>query len=100
MSQQARIDAPVRGKGKQSRSRGAQRAEQPRYDQRMRAAKNANEVVKFTLSQDAYFTDEDGTVSGLIQEVDKFDMAIELEAALGHRVVWLKKSHIMATEVL
>lgn len=52
------------------------------------------------MATDAYFTDEDGVVTGQIDEVDKFDVAIKLSGTLGRRIVWLKKSQIMATEIL
>lgn len=70
----------------------------PRYDQNLQSAKNAQKVVRFSLSVPTCFTDDEGEVTGLIVEVDKFNVKIEL--ADNARQVWLAKLHIVGTEVL
>lgn len=73
-----------------------------RIDQKLRNAKNDKLTVRFALDCDTYFTDEDCTVEGKIEEVDKFDVAITITpgSVLHDKIVWIKKSHIVGTEVL
>lgn len=91
MSQEARSKAPKSSRG--------QRENLPRYDQRLRAAKNEGKTVKFALTCETYFTDDEGTVEGKVVEVDKFDVAI-ISSMVSARPIWLKKSQIIGTEVL
>lgn len=101
MSLEARTKQP-RASKKHPRSRDANRPELPRYDQALRNAKNEQKRVKFQLSDVTYFTDEECTVIGLILEVDKFDICINTYPSdtINTIGVWIKKSHIVATEVL
>lgn len=80
------------------KSRGP-RENLPRYDQKLRAAKNEGRTVKFAMTCETYFTDEEGTIEGKIEEVDKFDVAI-ISSVISARPIWLKKSQIIGTEVL
>lgn len=81
------------------RARGRdRRPERTLYDQMLSNAKNENKLVRFSMAQEAYFTDgEDAVVTGLILKVDKFDILIEYKPQTN---IWIKKSAIMGTEVL
>lgn len=98
MSQEASTRAPSGNKRGHSRGGGVL----PRYDQALRNAKNDGKLVKFQLADETYFTGEDCTVVGKVMEVDKFDVQIETNpsSVINSICVWIKKGHIVATEVL
>ena len=81
-----------------SSRRPPQRNGLPRYDEKLRAAKNADKTVRFCLAVDTYFTESDSVVDAKIVEVDKFDVEVHPLRAL--RTVWIKKSAIVSTEIL
>lgn len=87
---------------KPSRARQSRNEGLPRYDQALRNAKNEGKHVKFQLADVTYFTDEDCTVIGTVIEVDKFDICIATDPSDVINTIkpWIKKSHIVATEIL
>ena len=68
-----------------------------RYDQALRAAKNAEKPVRFSMALETSFTDSDAEVTGLILEVDKFSVQI---LTTDGKKPWLAKAMIVGTEVL
>jgi hypothetical protein len=87
------VKRPVRGKRQVHR-------EHSRYDQALFAAKNANKLVKFCLAVETYFTDEDCTLIGYVDQVDKYDVAVRGHVSYAGQTLWLKKAMIVSTEVL
>lgn len=74
------------------------RGQLPRYDQALLAAKNAHRRVRFLLSVPASFTDDEGEFSGMIVEVDKYQVKIAHDdAACG--AIWVNKLYIVATVI-
>lgn len=67
-----------------------------RNDEKLFAAKNSCSKVRFAMAAEAFFTDEDCTVTGYIQQVDKFDIEILVDS----ENIWIKKAMIMGMKVL
>lgn len=76
------------------------RREQSRYDQDLGNAKNNRTMVRFYLAVETEFTDEDFTVEGTVEQIDKYDIQIKFVSDGLARTVWIKKSVIVGTEVL
>jgi hypothetical protein len=76
--------------------RTSQHDQLPRYDQALRAAKNAGKRVTFDLAVETDFA-PDCTVEGLVLEVDRFSIQIEM---LSGKKPWIAKAFIVGTEVL
>jgi hypothetical protein len=80
------------------RSPTRDRPQIPRWDQQLRAAKNEGRSVKFQLALEAFFTDEDAIVRGMILETDKAGIKIVIDGT--DIEVWIGKDFIVGTEVL
>lgn len=83
-------------------ARPVKKREHSRYDQDLFRAKNEGTRVRFALACETYLSNEDdldydGTVVGLIEQVDRYDIQILID---GVTRVWLKKAMIVCTEVL
>jgi hypothetical protein len=74
-------------------------SEYSRYEQRLRAAKNAGHPVKFALAAETYFTDEDCVVYGKVIEVTNEEVLIDLDSN-GVVQISLNRHLIVATEIL
>jgi hypothetical protein len=74
--------------------------EQSRYDQDLGRARNDGTRVRFFLAVDVEFADEDATVVGTIEQVDKYDIQVKIVPDGLARIVWIKKAVIVGTEVL
>jgi hypothetical protein len=81
-----------------SASRSARSRNLDRYDQFLLAAKNSGKKVSFDLAYPISFTDDEGVVVGLVCQVDKY--SIEIQIVSSGRRVWIAKPMIVGTEVL
>ena len=81
--------------GGRGQRRGAQ--ELPRYDQALRAAKNAGKPVRLSLAIETSFTNPEAEVCGEVLEVDKFSIQI---LTTDGKKPWIAKAMIIGTEVL
>jgi hypothetical protein len=72
-----------------------------RIDQALLHAKNEGFKVTFTLAVETPYTDDDYSVSGLVLEVDKYDIKLDIDADVLNyrREVWFKRSAIVATRI-
>ena len=73
--------------------------EHSQIDQRLGAAKNAGKTVRFTMTQEASFLDEDCEVDAIVVTLDKYDIEVNPIGWNDRDTVWLKKSAIMATRI-
>lgn len=76
-----------------------QKREHSRYDQDLGAAKNSGRTVRFTMAQEASFTDEECEVDAQVLQIDKFDIEVVPQGWSIGNSIWLKKSAIMATRI-
>lgn len=75
-----------------ARPRTRPRQEIPRWDQELRAAKNSGALVKVQLAVEASFADDDCTIEGQVEDIDRNGVKIG--------TVWINRSFIVGTEVL
>lgn len=89
------------------RPRRTQLPHLPRYDEKLRQAKNNGLHVRLVLGGECYpYTDDDCAVVGKIEEVDKFTLGIRIfpgqhdQSPAEERFVWFNKAAIVSTEIL
>jgi hypothetical protein len=81
-----------------SRRNSGGRKEVSRMEQELRAAKNSERTVRFSLAVETSFTDENCEVIGIPIEFDNGD--VKICSALTKHDVWLLKAFIVAVQVL
>lgn len=73
----------------------------PRYDERLREAKNKGKHIRLILGGDCMpYTDDDCAIVGKIEEVDKFTLGLTIDDQGSERFIWISKSAIVCTEIL
>jgi hypothetical protein len=71
------------------------RMEIPRWDQELRHAKNISALVKVQLAVEAWFADEECTVSGYVLDIDR--NGIKIKSVKG--TFWIARAFIIGTEI-